>query len=253
MTDRTSLILTDDFPTPRTKLKSFRLAVAEHANCVGLWRFDNESLLTRVSTLVSSMANWKAGGPTLEQATAGDRVGTTTDAITGRQIGSFVNATSQYYTISGASMNALLPFTIGVIVKPVDLGQTTVIAGSQGGGEDAYIGLAGNFSARAVYGTGVAVGPVLAANKWCSILMSYDGASKIPFISVNGGSPIGGTTAATEVTVINQFRLSQSTAAAFQGSFGAAALFNTNMLTNTGNAQLLEDWENFASAWKAGL
>jgi hypothetical protein len=248
----TTLNLTEALSEPSSylpELVNYQAALTTAAGFVGLWKFDDPAYLTLASSLVTVIANWKSGGPSMILHPTGGTVGVSLgfDSILQRNVGEFVSSAPNRYDLASSYVwNPLAAFSVLAVVNPTSYAVIQRIAGMQPDLNDiAGLRIATSLSSVPQYrgtltNTGVQAGPTITANAgaYNRVLWSYEGdGSFTTSLSVNGGSLVTGT-GTTTMNTGDPFSISGSSSIGFSGSLDLVALFSTN-LNDVGNAATL--------------
>lgn len=230
-------------PVNPRELKDYQALVANHASCMGFWRFVEGA--TIVADKVTSVANWRTGGVPLAQATSSQQASLIADVPLGRSVAAFVRASATRYTATGLTFSPNDAWTIVAVAKPLYAtanehvaGVDTTIAASRGA---LYTSLtvAPAPVFRTYLGTALAQSAVQTVDQWSRVIASHPGstAGHTPKVKVGAAAAVIGT-ASADNPASGAFVVGQSAALAYGGRLDVVMLFSIDLLLS-GNADLL--------------
>ena len=212
---------------------NYKTAIANHAACVGAWRFDDDSLITEDGSGVSSIASWRTGGPALTFA-SGTKAARTTDSTLGRKVLTF--AAGGRYDMA-TTFNPLAKYTMLAIFKPDNYTTQGHVIGSYDTVTGNVAGIRKLVSAgsapilRHIRGGNQAQSGIADAAAWIAAYASHKGTSDIkPSIQQVGGSIVQSTGTATESITGNLPFTVGHQSLSYVGKFDFVALFSDDLI-----------------------
>lgn len=220
------------FPDDLDVVKNWRLAVANDPRCIGIWKFDPNSVVIE-NGVVARAINWKAGGPDLvltNPLTA--RPAVAFDPVLGRQVAVFSKAAASRLTLSGyapALVAGELPaHSIGAVVNPdvIDI-QPTEVDGDPVDPQQNIAGFWGATTNRMGLSFSVTNAPAaavrmyqgsliaqnnIAQNRWQRLVGVGRSLAGGSLVSLDGNSPVGSTGAQTGLANTPTFSVGHASA-----------------------------------------